>query len=105
MSQQPTDWQPIETAPISVVKVTDGETESRAYRGVGGLWHDAETEAPLYVQPTHWRLGAPMADADRLRRGFLRFVQRDNKCPTTGKPCREPERCGCHLEMEAECDA
>jgi hypothetical protein len=42
----------------------------------------------------------------RLRAALLRAVQYDNKCDGTGSACREPERCGCHLEaatwMEAD---
>lgn len=51
-----------------------------------------------------FRDGEARAEAERLRRGFLRFVQADNGCEATGKPCREPERCGCHLEMEGWLD-
>lgn len=44
------------------------------------------------------------AEIERLRAGFLWYVQRDNDCRPTGKPCREPERCGCALEMEGALD-
>lgn len=32
--------------------------------------------------------------------GFLSYVQIDNKCKITGKPCREWQKCGCYQEME-----
>lgn len=47
------------------------------------------------------------ADAiDQLRRAFLRYIQEENGCnrrqERAGEPCREPARCGCHLEMMAQ---
>jgi hypothetical protein len=42
-------------------------------------------------------------DPDQLQRAFLRLIQEDNGCNRTteraGEPCREPQRCGCWLEM------
>ena len=49
------------------------------------------------------RWGDTMAEAadeiERLRRAFLREIQRDNSCVFTGERCR-PERCDCLAEME-----
>ena len=41
---------------------------------------------------------------ERLQAGLMRAMQYENKCDQTGKPCREPSKCGCYLEAEAWCD-
>jgi len=41
------------------------------------------------------------AEIERLRSRLLKFVQHDNNCAQTGKPCRAAPQCGCHLEAEA----
>lgn len=38
------------------------------------------------------------AEIERLRMGFMRFVQDNNDCPITGVFCRPG--CGCELEMK-----
>lgn len=44
---------------------------------------------------------APKAMTDSLiRAAFYRFLQTENRCAQTGKPCRDPEQCGCALEMQ-----
>jgi len=35
----------------------------------------------------------------RLRRGWLRVIQGENSCVTSGKPCTA-KRCGCAAELE-----
>lgn len=39
------------------------------------------------------------AEVGRLRRGWLRVIQGENSCVTSGKPCTA-KRCGCDAEME-----
>lgn len=39
------------------------------------------------------------------RSAFLRYLQTENRCEKTGKPCREPERCGCDLELSEYLEA
>jgi len=39
-----------------------------------------------------------------LRAGLMRFAQYENECDQTGKPCREPSRCGCYLEGKGWCN-
>jgi hypothetical protein len=45
-------------------------------------------------------------ELSRVTKGFMRYLQNDNQCRSglTGEPCRESERCGCYLEMQAWCD-
>jgi len=40
-----------------------------------------------------------LEEHERLQRSYMRLVQAAANCEFTGKPCREPARCGCHLEM------
>jgi hypothetical protein len=41
-----------------------------------------------------------MDETELLRMAFLRYVQTtDNDCKQTGEPCRNPDQCGCWLEM------
>jgi hypothetical protein len=43
---------------------------------------------------------AAIVERDLLRSAFLRYVQTtDNDCKGTGEPCRNPDQCGCWLEM------
>ena len=39
------------------------------------------------------------AEAQRLRRGWLRVIQQENSCPVTGGVCLA-KQCGCVEEME-----
>ena len=39
-------------------------------------------------------------EIERLRAAFLAYIQPQNECAETGKPCREPEKCGCWKEMQ-----
>ncbi len=51
--------------------------------------------------------GLEYAAADeiaRLQAGLMKAMQYENKCDQTGKPCREPSKCGCHLEAGVWCD-
>ena len=41
---------------------------------------------------------------ERLQAGLMRAMQYENKCDQTGKPCREPSKCGCYLEAESWCE-
>ncbi len=52
-----------------------------------------------------FRITTPIGDVWRgivamTRSAFLKYVQADNKCTATGRPCRTPGQCGCWLEME-----
>lgn len=38
------------------------------------------------------------AECRRLRAAYLAHIQMENACKRTGSPCREPEKCGCHIE-------
>lgn len=40
------------------------------------------------------------SEADLIQSAFLKKVQEDNDCGSTGKPCREEKKCGCWLEMD-----
>ncbi len=40
----------------------------------------------------------------RLQAGLMKAMQYENKCDQTGKPCREPSKCGCYLEAGVWCD-
>lgn len=44
------------------------------------------------------------AEIARLQAGLMKAMQYENKCDQTGKPCREPSKCGCYLEAEAWCE-
>lgn len=37
---------------------------------------------------------------DAACRAFIRYLQRDNGCDITGKPCRDQQQCGCWVERE-----
>ncbi len=57
-------------------------------------------------QPVPDPIGCPMpgacaqvAEIKRLRRGWLRVIQQENQCPSTGGGCLA-KRCGCVEEME-----
>ncbi len=39
-----------------------------------------------------------------MEAGFLMYVQDQNTCASTGKPCRAVQKCGCYLEMQAWCE-
>lgn len=43
----------------------------------------------------------PADQAEATGVAFMKRVQADNGCATTGAACRAPLKCGCHLEMEA----
>ena len=42
-------------------------------------------------------------EIERLRRGWLRIIQGENGCATTGSPC-DAKRCGCVEERELLAD-
>lgn len=43
-----------------------------------------------------------MDNNNLIERSFLGYIQLENDgCKATGEPCREPEKCGCWLEMKA----
>lgn len=57
-----------------------------------------------------WRIPASMlskadeikrlrAENERLREAYMRRIQLECGCSNTGAPCREPAKCGCHLEL------
>lgn len=41
-----------------------------------------------------------LAESAKTRAAFLRFIQRENECKSTGTWCREWTKCGCLLEMQ-----
>lgn len=71
----------------------------------GTMHQGCRDKGSATAPPRNWKGRATLDEIERLRAGFLRCVQSDNKCTITGAPCREPERCGCHLEMEGWLDA
>jgi len=40
---------------------------------------------------------------DNLRAVALGIIQRENGCKITGAQCREPDKCGCDLELIQAC--
>lgn len=40
------------------------------------------------------------SEIERLRAAYLSHLQMENACQRTGKPCRDAEKCGCHLELQ-----
>lgn len=44
-------------------------------------------------------IGGLLAEIERLRAAYLAHLQMENACKRTGQPCREPEKCGCDLEL------
>jgi hypothetical protein len=45
---------------------------------------------------------SPPRPAEHIWRALMRVIQRDNACKETGRECREPFRCGCHIEALTE---
>jgi len=62
---------------------------------------EASVSPVVEVAPGVWKLRVLVeveAERDAARAGLLRAMQYENKCEDTGRACREPERCACHLE-------
>ena len=56
------DWKPISTAPyfsdleLAVIEKDDARAVAFPCRRVVGGWIASETEEPIKVKPTHWRV-------------------------------------------------
>ena len=78
----------------SRMRVTDGWLYRVSIRMNG-----TQTDSMCFVPDTAPYTDAATCEMVRVRRLFLRTVQLDNKCASTGVPCRTPDKCGCWLEM------